>query len=101
MSTYAVNSKTVVLHYAPPPSEDHNGIIRKYVIRVTSHENGLTFQRESLGTLGVVTSLTPAFTYNFSVSAYTVSPGPYSSVATITMPEDGEQKQIIQNTASH
>ena len=88
-STLALNSKTVALHWTPPPAEDHNGIIRKYIINITALQTGANFQSQSLGTLGIIVSLIPSFTYNFSVTAFTVSAGPYSSVVTINMPEDG------------
>ena len=89
-ASYAVNSRIVALHWNPPPVGDHNGIIRKYLINVTAVQTGNFLQTQTPGTLGIISSLIPSFTYKFSVAAYTVSAGPYSSVVTITMPEDGE-----------
>ena len=44
--------------------------------------------------VGVLVALTPSFTYNFSVSGYTVDIGPYSDPISITMPENGEHVQL-------
>ena len=92
-TSYAVDSSTVALQWNPPPVEDHNGIIRKYLVNATAVETGKYTLTEITGTTGIIVSLVPSFTYMFSVSAYTVSAGPYSPVITITLPEDGNITQ--------
>ena len=37
-----------------------------------------------------ITSLHPFYVYEWSVSAFTVGEGPYSSIVTLTTPEDGK-----------
>ena len=53
-------------------------------------QTGRTFQRTVTTTSIVITSLQPSYTYQLSVSAYTVGEGPYSLPSNITTPEDGE-----------
>ena len=85
-----MDSSTVALQWTPPPVEDHNGIIRKYLINATAIQTGEYTITETTTTTGIVVSLVPSFTYLFSVSAYTVSAGPYTPTITITLPEDGK-----------
>ena len=89
-TSFAVDSSTVALQWTPPPVEDHNGIIRKYLINATALQTGVSTITETTGTTGIVVSLIPSFTYVFSVSAYTVKAGPYTPLITISLPEDGK-----------
>ena len=47
------------------------------------------FQRVSTTTSIEITSLHPFYVYEWTVSAFTVGEGPYSSISTVTTPEDG------------
>ena len=95
-ASFAVDSSTVALQWTPPPAADHNGIIRRYLINATAIQTGKYTLTETTGTTGIIVSLIPSFTYIFSVSAYTVSAGPYSPGITITLPEDGNHLSEIQ-----
>ena len=48
------------------------------------------FQRVSTTTFIEITSLHPFYVYEWTVSAFTVGEGPYSSISTVTTPEDGK-----------
>ena len=48
------------------------------------------FQRVSTTTSIEITSLHPFYVYEWTVSAFTVGEGPYSSISTVTTPEDGK-----------
>ena len=48
------------------------------------------FQRVSATTTIEITSLHPFYIYEWKVSAFTVGEGPYTSVLTISTPEDGK-----------
>lgn len=78
------------MEWLPPATDYHNGIIREYRVNVLAVDTGATtvliFSSEN-ATIG---SLAPSFTYNFTVTAYTVAAGPYSAIVSIEMPEDGK-----------
>ena len=74
----AVTSTSVDLSWSPPPTEHHNGIIRQYIVRVVVQDTGEIFIHSTVQLSITVGSLHPYYTYNFSVSAVTVVPGPYS-----------------------
>ena len=88
--TSVINSRTVLMQWTPPPAEDHNGVIIKYIVNVTSKNTGAYRQLNITGTSAVIVDLVASFTYYLSVSAYTVDTGPYSQYATITLPQDGD-----------
>ena len=89
MVAVAVDSRTLTLTWNPPPTEDHNGIIREYHIDITETETGEMFRLTSTVTFLAVQSLHPYYTYLCAVSAYTVLEGPYSLDVAIQMPVDG------------
>ena len=85
----AVNPATIQLQWQPPPLADQNGVIRSYYINISVAETGLFFQLTSETTALNISDLHPYYTYNITVAAVTIGPGPYGGVFTITMPEDG------------
>ena len=85
-----VNSRTVLMQWSPPPPEDHNGVITKYTVNITSQNTASYQQINVTGTSAVITNLVASFTYYLSVSAHTVDTGPYSSYVVITLPQDGK-----------
>ena len=88
ITSYAVDSSTVAIHWNPPPDQD-NGIIRKYRVfmhNINSGENRIVVYTTATATIH---SLIPSFSYLFLISAITVEEGLYSTVINITMPEDG------------
>ena len=94
-----VNSKTVLMLWSPPPAQDHNGVIIKYIINITAQDTGKYRQVNVTGTSVVLTDLVASFTYYISVSAHTVETGPYSSYVTITLPQDGEKEYQLMAVA--
>ena len=89
-ASFSVDASTVALQWSPPPPDTHNGIVRKYIVNATAVQTGVSTLTNITGTTGIIVSLIPSFTYTFSVSAFTVSAGPYSAEVTISLPEDGE-----------
>ena len=88
ITSYAVDSSTLAIHWNPPPDQD-NGIIREYRVfmhNVNSGENRILVYTTETATIH---SLIPSFSYLFLISAITVEEGLYSTVINITMPEDG------------
>ena len=83
----AVTSTSVDLSWSPPPTEHHNGVIRHYTVRVVVQDTGEIFTHSTVGLSTTVGNLHPYYTYDFSVSAVTVVPGPYSVPLTVqTLP---------------
>lgn len=64
-------------------------------MNVTELQTGRTFQMVVSTTSIVITSLQPSYTYQLSVTAYTIGEGPYTSVVTVTTPEDGETSLVL------
>ena len=85
----ALSSSSLMLTWLPPPPGSHNGIIREYRINITEIQTGNTFLLSSTSLTIAVTSLHPYYTYECTVSAYTVATGPFTEPTIITTPEDG------------
>ena len=91
----ATNARTVQLSWGEPPSNQQNGIIREYRVNITEVATGRVFQRVSTTTSIEITSLHPFYVYEWRVSAFTVGEGPYSSISTVTTPEDGKNAGTV------
>ena len=91
----ATNARTIRLSWGEPPSNQQNGIIREYRVNITEVATGRVFQRVSTTTSIEITSLHPFYVYEWTVSAFTVGEGPYSSISTITTPEDGKLTLVL------
>ena len=85
----AVNSTTVQLQWEPPAVADQNGVIRSYRINISVAETGSVFQLTSETTALNISGLHPYYTYNLTVAAVTIGPGPFGAVLTIQLPENG------------
>lgn len=80
----------VELSWIAPPTINHNGIIRYFVIIVTEINTGYKFQLTAEATSEVVSSLHPFYTYEVVVAAVTTERGPFSDSLVFQLPEDGE-----------
>ena len=85
----AIDSRTVIISWAPPPLEQQNGNIREYRVNISERETGKAIHLVSAAVSVTVPSLHPFYTYNCTVAAFTVGEGPHSVEVTVTMPEDG------------
>ena len=90
MVVSAVYSRQVELVWALPPMAQQNGIIRRYIVNVTSVDGGEELITYSQTTRTLVQNLDPFTTYTCSVSAETVAPGPFSPPIVFQTAEDGE-----------
>ena len=95
MQVSTLYSREVELVWAPPPMDQQNGIIRRYIINVTSVDDGVELIAYSQTTSTLVQNLHPFTTYFCSVSAETVAPGPFSPPIVIQTPEDGGYEMYI------
>ena len=93
----AADSRTLILTWNPPPFEDQNGIIREYKILVVELETMFTFTVVSYSLTATIGSLHPNYNYQCSITAVTISDGPYTQVFTITTPEDSKFAQFFLN----
>lgn len=84
-----VTSSLFWLSWQPPPPENHNGVIRLYLVLVREEETGSIISIETAQMEVIVASLHPHYHYSCSISAVTVSAGPYSSAFTVQTMEDG------------
>ena len=84
------NTTTLTLSWRPPRQQFHNGIIRGYSVNITEVPTGTTMHFNTSTTSLAVPSLHPNYEYEYTVAAYTVSVGPYSSINRVQLPEDGE-----------
>lgn len=84
------SSRSATISWNPPPDDEINGIIIRYVINVTIVETGDTFQLNSTTTTLTVNALTPYTTYVCIIAAVTSAGiGPFSTQFTLITPEDG------------
>ena len=84
-----LTSTSVTLTWQPPPDDSHNGIIRHYIVQ-GREETGVSFMSTTIDTQISFGILHPYYIYNFTVSAVTISPGPYSDPLTVQALEDGK-----------
>lgn len=86
----ALNSSAIHLQWGQPPTEHHNGLIVLYTIICSELESdGAVTEHTSVTTNKTIIGLHPFYTYNCSVSAVTVSQGPFSASVSVTTMEDG------------
>lgn len=84
------DSRTILLSWSPPAATVQNGIIRYYLVTLTSALPTL-MQTVSSNQFSIrLTNLRPNTAYSCSVSAGTIGTGPKTSLEYIVTPEDGE-----------
>ncbi len=83
-------SRSLHVSWDPPPLENANGIIRKHILNLTHQDTGRTIVQSSYSTAITIRSLHPYTSYYLTVSAFTVSEGPYTAAIQIDTPEDGK-----------
>lgn len=88
-----------LLTWEPPPIEHHNGEIREYRINITEVETGREFRFTTEDTDIIIRDLHPFYRYICTVTAVTVSEGPYSANITARTHEDGKQLNKIKVVA--
>ena len=89
MSVLATSSRTAFLTWVPPDVPLRNGEIISYTINVSVVESEEMLQFTSDSTELELSELRPYHTYMYIIAASTVAgEGPFSTVATIRMPED-------------
>ena len=89
----AVDARTLLVSWTPPPPGSWNGIIREYVVNVLTQETGQQFQLSTTGSASSlrVGGLHPDYTYTYTVGAGTaVGTGSLSESHSIRMPEEGK-----------
>ena len=74
----------------PPQMQQQNGIIRRYIVNLTSIAGGRQLITYSQATTTLVHNLHPFTNYTCSVSAETVAPGPFSPAVIVQTLEDGK-----------
>lgn len=85
------NPITLTLTWSPPDPSYRNGVLRGYMVVITELETSWTQQFNTFAPPLSIPSLHPFYTYNCTVSAYTVGlPGPYSPPYLVRMPQSGE-----------
>ena len=91
-----VTSTGFTLSWNAPPVEDHNGIIRHYVIQCTELRSGdVAIHTTTDSTAQIMLdSLNPFHNYTCAVAAVTISEGPFSPSITIRTTEDGNTVNI-------
>lgn len=88
-----VTSTSVTLAWAPPPTDQHNGVIRHYLVFVIEEDTGRNFTLTSFHAELSVSELHPFYNYHFAVAAFTVAVGPYTQQHTVRTEEDGKRCQ--------
>ena len=72
--------------------ENHNGIIRHYLVSVTEVETGEVDEYTAVATQLNISMLHPYYTYTCVVAAVTNSVGPFSHNISIVTPQGSEYK---------
>ena len=90
VSASAINSTALLASWMPPQRSQQNGIIRQYRINLTESETGvITYYTVQNSLQTTLTDLHPYYNYQVTVAAITIGLGPYSTEATVQLPEAG------------
>lgn len=95
ISTVFLDSRTLLLSWDPPPSDQINGVIDFYTIAIFEAESMTNFAFESNISTITLNDLHPFYTYTFQISASTVSAGPLSDPLVVQMPADGQYVYVV------
>ena len=94
VTAIAMDSRTLVVSWRPPPTASQNGILTEYVVNISVADSGEQLQyRTTTGSASslLISSLHPDYTHTYIVAAATaVGTGPFSTPRSVRMPEDGE-----------
>ena len=87
----ATSSTSIRLTWEPPQPGDQNGVIQAYNIIITEVVTGriMSFQEGRMDSVLTVNSLHPYYTYQCSISAETIGPGPAANI-NVTTHQGGE-----------
>ena len=85
----ALNATSALVNWIPPLPEHRNGILRGYTIRVVGSHTPEDYTVSISTTETAVGNLHPFYSYKFTVTAVTISAGPFSNPVTVMMPPLG------------
>ena len=91
----AIHSRSAEFAWVPPPMNHQNGIIRRYIVVLTTADGLQELVTYSKETATLVDNLHPFKNYSCSVSAETVAPGPFSPAILVQTLEDGKDINIF------
>ena len=82
----AISSTGIRLTWEPPQPGDQNGVIQAYNITITEVLTGrmMYFKKGGINFILIVNSLHPYYTYQCSISAETIGPGPAENISVTT-----------------
>lgn len=89
-SATVLGSSSLSFSWRPPPLEQHNGILRTYIISLTSSTENKTLTVSSNRLSVNATGLRAYTTYVCNVLAVTIGMGPPTQNIEITTAEDGK-----------
>ena len=99
-----LSSTSITLSWSPPPLEHQNGIIRSYFINSTEIETNATYSYTLFATgptlSMTINSLHPYYTYQLTITAVTIGPGPPTNAFTVVTPPDGMLINMFTNTVT-
>ena len=99
VSARAVDSMSLLASWLPPHISQRNGIIRQYRINLTESETGvITYYTVQNSLQTTLTDLHPYYNDQVTVAAITIGQGPYSTEATVQLPEAGQYNLISTST---
>ena len=91
VTTTSVNATALLVTWVAPSADLQNGIIIQYRINLTESETGVITYFTVLNILQTtLTDLHPYYNYQVTVAAITIGLGPYSTEATVQLPEAGQ-----------
>ena len=89
VSISMITSTSFYLSWNDLPPEYQNGLIRYYLVNITELDTRTVFTYTTTTTDFTAQFLHPYYYYMYSVSAVTISPGPYSDFQRIRTEIDG------------
>ena len=89
VTAHVIDVTTLNISWSPPVPEHRNGLIQRYVIRVTELDTGILDQFVTTNQSIIIRGRHPFYRYNYSIAAETIGLGPYSVAKVIHMPEAG------------
>ncbi len=93
LTVRATSSRSVSVTWMPPLRDQQNGILRYYLIILTSAGGTVTRNVSSNHQSASIAGLSPYTQYNCTIQAGTIAIGPSSDMFTVYTPQDGEFKK--------
>ena len=96
-----ISPTSVSVSWAPPPAEDHNGIIQRFQLQLYGGQPEELLTRNTLSTTILFDSLDENSNYSLRIAARTVERGPFSQPTNFSTLPDSKHMHGVSYNYNH